>query len=61
MMVFLDCAHVLKRAPELVIDNAGNRILLCECLVCGCGIAFGVDAEGTATHHIVLPPSRKCA
>ena len=59
--LFLACSHVLKRAPDVVIDNKGNTILLCECIVCGCGIGFTLDADGTATNQVILPPSRKCA
>lgn len=59
--LFLSCSHVLKRAPDLLIDAKGNTILLCECIVCGCGIGFTLDEDGTATGHVVVPPSRKAA
>ena len=58
---FLSCPHVLERPPDVLIDATGKTVVLCECIVCGCGIGFELDEDGTAARQVVLPPSRKAA
>jgi len=35
--------------------------LLFECVLCGCGIALRLNAEGEINGEFVIPPARKSA
>ena len=55
------CHHQLDRPPELIADVEGGSYLLFECVLCGCGIALRLNAEGEINGEFVIPPARKSA
>src|SRR5262249_32622878 len=37
--------HQAKHLPEPMTDSSGTKFLIFECILCGCGLAYELDAE----------------
>jgi len=55
------CKHQLRRPPDLVVDGAGETVLLYECVICGFAFGLILNSEDQADRMVILPPEQECA